>query len=135
SIINIHATDGNANKAASIANDTANAFVTTIQNYTQPASGGDPAVRLKVTQFASAPSKPDSPNKTLNIALGILLGLLVGAAVAVARDILDTRIKNADQLAKVTGSPVMGVVVEDAKAGRHPIATRAGAKNMRAENY
>ena len=29
----------------------------------------------------------------------------------------------------------MGVVVEDPKTGRHPIATRAGTRNIRAENF
>jgi capsular exopolysaccharide synthesis family protein len=65
----------------------------------------------------------------------VLVGLLVGAALAVARDILDNRVKNADELSKIAGSPTMGVVVEDPKTQRHPIATRAGTRNMRAENY
>ena len=133
-IVNVHATDGSAEQAAKIANSAARAFVVTIQNYNTPANS-QPSVRLFVTDQAVAPSKPVSPTPVLNITLGVLLGLLVGAAVAVARDILDTRVKNADALAKTASAPVMGVIVEDTKTTRHPIATRAGTRNMRAENY
>jgi non-specific protein-tyrosine kinase len=135
SIINLHVSDSNAQRAADIANSASRAFVTAIQNYNTTTANGQPSVRLFITSSASAPSKPQSPNPVLDVGLGLLLGLLVGAAVAVSRDILDTRIKTADELAKVSGAPVMGVVVEDAKAVRHPIATRAGTRNMRAENY
>jgi capsular exopolysaccharide synthesis family protein len=134
-IINIHATDKDPQLAANIANSAARSFVTAIQNYNTVNNAAAPSVRLFITQTANAPSSPQSPKPVINIVLGLLLGLLVGAAIAVARDILDTRIKNADSLAKVAEAPVMGVIVEDAKAQRHPIATRAGARNMRAENY
>jgi capsular exopolysaccharide synthesis family protein len=135
SIISLHATDATAGRAAQIANSAARAFVNTVQSYTTVSGASDPSVRVFITDPASAPGSPETPKPVLNIALGLLLGLLVGAAVAVARDILDTRIKDADSLAKVATAPVMGVVVEDGKTQRHPIATRAGTRNMRAENY
>jgi capsular exopolysaccharide synthesis family protein len=71
----------------------------------------------------------------LNIALGIVLGLLFGIGLAVARDILDNRIKDVEELSKVAAKPTMGTIVEDPKAERHPIATRAGTRNARAENF
>jgi capsular exopolysaccharide synthesis family protein len=128
SIIELKATDGSAERAAAIANSAARSFVSTVQGYAE-------SVRLFITEPATAPTSPVSPKPVLNISLGVLLGLLVGAALAVARDILDNRIKNADELSKIAGSPTMGVVVEDPKTQRHPIATRAGTRNMRAENY
>jgi capsular exopolysaccharide synthesis family protein len=92
-------------------------------------------VRLIVTKQATSPAVPVSPRPVVNIALGILLGLLFGIALAVARDVLDNRVKDAEGLAKVAGRPTMGVIVEDPKAQRHPIATRAGTRNVRAENF
>src|SRR5437588_542606 len=80
-----------------------------------PTAGGQPTLRGFVTDQANAPKKPYSPTPLLNVILGLLLGLLVGAAFAVARDILDTRVKNADELAKNANGPVMGVIVEDGK--------------------
>lgn len=135
SIVDIHATDASAAEAAAIANSAARAFVTTVEGYTTAAGSQNPSVQLFVTGPAVAPSSPITPKPTLNIALGLFLGLLVGAALAVVRDILDTRIKDPETLAKAAAAPVMGVVVEDPKTPRHPIATRAGTRNMRAENY
>lgn len=128
SIVEVHATDGSAAQAAALANSAAQAFITATEGYSK-------SVKLFLTGPADQPSSPSSPNPVLNIALGVLLGLLVGAALAVVRDILDNRIKDAEGLAKVAAAPLMGVVVEDSKTDRHPIATRAGNRNIRAENF
>lgn len=134
-LVIIHATDGSASQAAAIANSAARAFTTVVQDFTTPAGGTQPTVRLFVTDPASAPGSPQSPNTLLNLALGLVLGLLIGASLAVARDILDNRIKDVETLSKVSNAPAMGVVVEDPKTQRHVIATRAGTRNVRAENY
>lgn len=134
-IVIIHAQDGNPDNAAAIANATATQFSTVVENLKTPTDSSTSSVRLFVTKQAISPSTPVSPNPLLNIALGAILGLLAGIALAVARDVLDTRIKDAQQLAKVAGQPLMGVVVEDPTTSRHPIATRAGTHNVRSENY
>lgn len=136
SIVYLQVQDASADQAAAIANSAAAAFVTVVQDIYKPNTADAPSsVRLIVTDPATAPSSPTSPKPLLNIALGLLLGLLVGSALAVARDILDNRIKDPEALAKVAGSPMMGVVVEDPRASRQVVATRAGAPNVRAENY
>jgi capsular exopolysaccharide synthesis family protein len=135
SIIELHVKDGSPAQAAAIANSAARAFVTAVEGYSTSTGGATPSVHLFVTDPASAPSSPATPKPVLNIALGVFLGLLVGAALAVARDILDTRIKDPEALAKASGAASMGVIVEDPKTQRHPIATRAGTRNIRAENY
>jgi capsular exopolysaccharide synthesis family protein len=136
SLLNVKVRDGDPNQAAAIANSAADAFIQVVEyTYATPAGSSTPTVHLYVTDPATAPSSPSSPNAVLNVTLGLLLGLLVGGALAVVRDILDNRVKSADVLAKVAGSPTMGVVVEDSKTSRHPIATSAGKRNVRAENY
>ena len=128
SIIEVHATDGSASRAASIANSAAAGLVSAVQGITD-------SVKLFVTGPADQPSSPSSPKPLLNIALGLLLGLLVGVALAVVRDILDNRIKTPENLAKDADAPLMGVIVEDPWTERHAIATRAGNRNIRAENF
>jgi capsular exopolysaccharide synthesis family protein len=137
SIVQLHVTDGNPDKAAAIANSVSLAFKSVVQGYYSDPANTDAQspVRLYVTDPATAPDSPESPKPLLNIILGLLLGLLVGVGLAVARDILDTRIKDTDKLAKAAGAPGMGVVVEDPTADKHPIATRAGTRNLRAENF
>ena len=134
-IVIIQATDGSASVAAAMANSAATAFIKVIQDYKKPTDSDRSAVRLFETQPATAPSSPISPKPVLNIILGLVLGLVLGVAIAVARDVLDNRIKDIEMLSKVAAHPAMGVVVEDAKAARHPIATRAGTRNLRAENF
>jgi capsular exopolysaccharide synthesis family protein len=134
-LVLIHATDGSPATAAAIANTAAEQFIKVITAYEVPTDKTVSTVRMFVTQPATAPSSPASPNPIINIALGIVLGLLLGIGLAVGRDVLDNRIKDADSLAKATEKPVMATIVEDPKAGRHPIATRAGTRNARAENF
>lgn len=134
-LVLVHATDGNPTTAAAIANSAANQFIKYIQKVKTPLDSTKPTVQLFVTQPATAPSSPASPDPVINIAIGVVLGLLLGVGLAVGRDVLDNRIKDADDLAKATGKPTMGLIVEDPKAGRHPIATRAGTRNARAENF
>lgn len=134
SILDLHVQDSSPNRAAAIADSAARAFKIAAPELF-PSRDGSAIVKLTVTDPATAPTSPIAPKPLLNISLGVLLGLLVGAAFAVARDVLDNRIKDVETVAKVAGKPAMGVIVDDAAAARHPIATRAGARNIRAENF
>ncbi|HSY16179.1 MAG TPA: polysaccharide biosynthesis tyrosine autokinase, partial [Jatrophihabitantaceae bacterium] len=134
-LINIHATDKSADEAAAIANAASSAFVKAVEHYTTPPGSTAPSVQLFPTDPATAPSSPVSPVPVLNIAVGLFLGLLIGVSLAVVRDVLDNRIKDIEVLSKVTGLPAMGIVAEDKKTERHVIATRAGTRNTRAENF
>jgi capsular exopolysaccharide synthesis family protein len=134
SLVNISVTDPSPARAAEIANSAARAFTSVVEDFSKD-NNDQITVKLFVTQPATAPSSPTTPNAVLNIGLGIFLGLLIGAALAVGRDVADNRIKDPDDLIKVAGAPLMGLIVEDPKTARHPIATRAGNRNVRAENY
>jgi non-specific protein-tyrosine kinase len=127
-IIEVHATDGSASRAASLATSGANGLIAAVKNITN-------SVNLFLIHPADQPSSPSSPKPLLNLALGAVLGLLVGVALAVARDILDNRIKDPESLGKTADAPLMGVIVEDPWTERHAIATRAGNRNIRAENF
>jgi capsular exopolysaccharide synthesis family protein len=135
SIVELHVKDGSPAQAAAIANSAARAFVSAVEGYSTSTGAATPSVHLFVTDPASAPTSPATPKPVLNITLGVFLGLLVGAALAVARDILDNRIKDPEALSKASGAASMGVIVDDPKTQRHTIATRAGTRNLRAENY
>jgi capsular exopolysaccharide synthesis family protein len=134
-LVLIHATDGSPSAAAAIANSAASQFVKFIQEVKTSSETKQSQVRLFVTQPATAPSSPDSPNAIINIALGVVLGLLIGVGLAIARDVLDNRIRDVEVLGKTANQPVMGTIVEDPVAVKHPIATRAGTRNIRAENF
>ena len=134
-LVLIHVEDSSPDLAAAIANEVAREFCSAIQDLKKPTDSSKSTVRMFVTKQAVSPSSPVSPKPVINIALGVILGLLGGIALAVGRDVLDTRIKDSEDVAKAAGRPTMGVIVEDPKAQRHPIATRAGTRNIRAENF
>jgi receptor protein-tyrosine kinase len=128
SIIDVQVVDDSAARAAAIANSASRALVTAVEKFSSSA-------KLFPIDPATAPSAPSSPNTTLNIALGVLVGLLVGIALAVARDLIDNRVKDPEALAKAVGVPTMGVIVEDRHTDRNVIASSAGSRNVRAENF
>ncbi len=134
-LVNIFVTDGSPRRAARIANATSKAFVTAVEKYTTSTRTNSPAVNLFVTDPATAPTSPIAPNTLLNIVLGIVIGLLIGVSTVILRDAIDRRIRSVESLAEVAGIPSMGEIVEDPQASQHPIAARAGRRNMRAENY
>jgi capsular exopolysaccharide synthesis family protein len=134
-LVDVSATDGSPTVAAELANYAAAAFKDYIEKINTTSTSQGSNFNLTVALPATAPGSPSSPSPVLNIALGVVLGLLFGIALAVARDILDNRIKDVEELSKVSGKPAMGAIVEDPKASRHPIATRAGTRNARAENF
>ncbi|MGI8680326.1 MAG: polysaccharide biosynthesis tyrosine autokinase [Jatrophihabitans sp.] len=127
-IIDVGAMDGSPKRATDLANSAARGLVKAVEGYTS-------SVKLFVTGPAEQPSSPASPTPVLNILLGALLGLLIGAVAAVARDLLDNRIKDADGFGKLADAPVMGAIVDDPTTKRYPVASSAGQNNVRAENF
>lgn len=134
-LVVIHATDGSRDRAEAIAKSAASAFIKVVEDLKRPTDSSKSTVRLFATSQALASSTPISPKPTLNIVVGLILGLLLGAVVAVARDILDNRVKDVEALAKLTRKAAMGTILHDPRIEKFPVASRAGSRNMRAENF
>lgn len=56
---------------------------------------------------ALPPTRPSAPSLPLYLGTGLMLGLLLGAAAAYARDRLDTRLRTAADVERLTGLPVL----------------------------
>jgi capsular polysaccharide biosynthesis protein len=63
-----------------------------------------------VVEQAGLPSRPVSPNLTLNIAIAVLLGLLFNGALALVIEAVSDRFTNVDELERLTGKPILAVV-------------------------
>jgi len=59
---------------------------------------------------ASLPISPASPNEKLNITLGFILGLLIALALALFAELMDTSVKDEDDLVKNYDIPVVGSI-------------------------
>lgn len=71
---------------------------------------------------AMAPAKPYWPRPLLMLAIGLLAGLLAGGAVAIAIELSDQRIRNADDHESWLGIPNLGTI-----SGASPAPMQIGA--------
>jgi capsular polysaccharide biosynthesis protein len=115
--IEIVVADGDAGRAAQIANAVAERFGTAVEKLEQPQEGASP-VSLTVTNPATVPTSPTSPAPALLLPLGLIVGTLLGAAAAIVRSRLDTRLHSADDVRAAWGAGADQLVVHAAPAGR-----------------
>lgn len=98
-VLRIAVTDGDPERAALLANAVAAAL-----------PGNDPTgglVALKIVDAANAPSTPTAPKPTLILGLGVVLGLGLAVAGALVRDASRRTLGDMEELARVTGGPVL----------------------------
>lgn len=65
---------------------------------------------VKILDHANLPVAPSSPNIPLNTLIGILLGAVLSVLLIFILEMLDTRIKSADDLGNRYNLPVLGVI-------------------------
>ncbi|PEN06274.1 hypothetical protein CRI93_10655 [Longimonas halophila] len=63
----------------------------------------------EVVRFAGVPSVPFAPTPRQNMTLAALLGLVLGGGFVIIRDLLDTRVRQPDDV-RATGEHLIGVV-------------------------
>jgi capsular exopolysaccharide synthesis family protein len=91
------------------------------------ASAPAPAVSILPLGKAVLPSSPVSPNVRLTLALGALCGLALGLAYAIVRRHLDRRIRNATEIERHFGVPVIGTLPVDHRLDGQSAILEAGA--------
>lgn len=62
----------------------------------------------KIIDFALVADKPYSPNWKKNTALGAVIGFILAVVVIVLRHLLDTRIKDEEELTALSNLPILG---------------------------
>jgi len=135
SLINVHATDPSPTVAASTANAIATQLEGIIGDLETPSSGGASRVKVSTVRDASVPTAPSSPATKLNLALGLLVGLLVGVGAAVLREVLNTRVHDDDDVARVTATSVIGRIPRDKEAPERPLIVQGSPHARRAESF
>ena len=121
-LVDVTATDGNAERAARISDAVSRQLATTIGDLEKPRTGTSPVV-VTLIQPATVPGTPASPRPVLDLALGLLVGLAVGLAIAVLREKLDSTVKNRDDLRRLVDVPQLGAVpYERGLRNRHVLA-------------
>lgn len=66
------------------------------------------AESVNVIDEAEAPASPSGPNRALYVAVAFLAGLFAAVAIIVLMDMLNTRVRNAEDAEELLGIPVIG---------------------------
>ena len=92
-VITLEVTGADPNTAATISNEMAS-------NVSK--------VAQEVMDVATAPTAPSGPNRPMYVAVAILAGLFIAIAIVVVSDMLNTKVRNADEIEELLGLPVIG---------------------------
>jgi tyrosine-protein kinase len=123
-ILEIAATDPDPTRAAQIANAVGQQLAKATGELSPQTLAGTKPVDAYTIAEAEVPDKPSSPKVLLNLGVGLILGLLLGLGVAVLRHVLDTKIRNDDDVRSLSASPILGVVAYDQDVSSHPVILR-----------
>ncbi|QDO87204.1 polysaccharide biosynthesis tyrosine autokinase [Ornithinimicrobium ciconiae] len=109
-LIDINVSARTPEAAAEVATAVANKLAEVSPDFSQmlAASGGE--VQAQTIVAASPPGSPSSPNVARNLALALLAGLFLGIGFALLRHNLDTRVRTAQDLADMSGHPVLATI-------------------------
>lgn len=104
-VVNITVTDPDAKKAADIANKTAEVFQKEIVSLMKVDN-----VSILAKAALVENQSPIKPKPLLNIAIALVVGLMAGVGLAFLMEYLDNTIKTEQDVEKVLGMPVLGVI-------------------------
>lgn len=97
-----------------VAADIANALATNVSSIAQEVMNVE---SVSIVDLASVPNSPSGPNRVLYVAVAFMAGLFAAVAIVVLVDMLDTRVRNAEQVEELLGLPVIGRIPQ-VKGGR-----------------
>jgi capsular exopolysaccharide synthesis family protein len=123
-ILEISATDLEPTRAAQIANAVGRELANAASDLSPAKVDGTKAVAATTIAEAEVPAKASSPKIGRNLGLGLILGLMLGLGVAVLRHVLDTKVRNENDVRALTDSPILGVVAYDQDVSSHPLILR-----------
>ena len=123
-ILEISATDLDPTRAAQIANAVGRELAVAASELSPAKEDGTKAVMATTIAESEVPDKASSPKIVQNLGVGLILGLLLGMGMAVLRHVLDTKIRNENDVGLVTGSPILGVVAYDQEVPSHHVILR-----------
>ena len=88
----------------------------------------------RIIDKALTPGSPIKPKKKLIVLVGLILGLILGIALAFLREFLDDRIKEEEDVTKVTDVPMLGLI-PNIKKDQDKISVFLSPKSAVAESF
>ena len=100
-VITLSVTGSDPDTSAAIANEMAS-------NVSKVAQQVMDVQSVNVIDQAVSPSSPSGPNRSMYIAVALLAGLFIAIVIVVVSDMLNTKVRNADEAEELLGLPVIG---------------------------
>lgn len=118
----------------SVVRDIAAAYPEVIPDQVDELAGstGTP-FKLTTVDEAELPAEPYSPVLMRDLGFGLLAGLILGLALAILRETLNRTVRDTEELRRLTGLPMLGIVPDDMPKQLLPAATHP--RSARAEAY
>jgi capsular exopolysaccharide synthesis family protein len=134
-IIEITASSGDAQEAAEIADAVTSSLSSAVAQLSPEGPGGEPAITMTTVAPANVPTAPYSPNTLFLVLTGVLGGLALAFVFAIASEALDTRLRDAADLARVTDAPLLGTVGRRSGRRSSNLVMRTEPHGPQAESY
>lgn len=134
-IILLTVTDDDPGQAQKIAQSAAQELTKYVEALETPRGTRNTPIKASIIDPADLNSAVVYPNTSLNLAVALALGLLIGASVAVARETLDTTVKNVDDVESILSAPVMASVAYDPSMAKSGTPAVTSATSVRAEDF
>lgn len=134
-IIELRAVNEDPVQAAQISNAVARSLATTVDELAPENEEGLSTVSVRVVEPAEVPRFPFAPNSQLLIAGGVLAGLALAMVIALARQALDTKVRNDKDVEQVTDAAVLGAVARMRNRGDGRIVMLSRPRSPQAEAY
>lgn len=133
-LISIRASAGEPEEAADIANAVAEELAVQAQQLAPKQASGLPAIDMQPVADAVIPKFQSAPNTKLLAATGFAGGLFLGVVYALLRTVVDTRIRNDRDLARLSEKPILGLVPKRASQSTG-VAMRTAPHDPISESY
>lgn len=102
-VIDLSVNDKDANRAAEIANETANVFDAQIAKIMK-------VNNVTILAKATPATSPIKPRPSLNMAIALVVGLMAGVGIAFLLEYLDTTVKNEQEIERLLELPILGAI-------------------------
>ena len=135
SLIAVTVRDTDPARAAALADAIGTRLASTITELETPLGASSSTVKVSTVRGAAVPTEPVSPRVALDVALGLALGLALGIGIAILRLVLDTRVRDVEDVARVTTSAVVATIPFDADAASRPLVVQSDPLSDRAESF
>jgi polysaccharide biosynthesis transport protein len=134
-LINLTASDDDAQRAADIVNAVTAQFVRTVPELEEPTGDAAFPVQVTVLRQGTAAEDPVSLSLPINLAMGLLGGLVIGLGLVLLRHATDSTIRTEKDLREITDAVVIGHISESKAAPQAPLETSSDFSSHRAESF